>query len=118
MVGWVFFRATTFGHAASFVAAMFGLGSDGAVEYVPAIYLQTDVVLALIAGAISSAPLLTWLRRVRPGDLAAALRRPALAQALEAVFAGASVAAHAVLLLASTTMLAAGTYNPFIYFRF
>ena len=118
LVGWVFFRANSFAHAASFLTAMAGLGSATAVEYLPAAFLRTDVVLALLAGIVGSAPLLPWLRDLHAGQLAAWLRRPRWAGLLEASFAGVAVAAHALLLLASTMMLAAGTYNPFIYFRF
>jgi alginate O-acetyltransferase complex protein AlgI len=114
MVGWVFFRANTFAQALGFVTALAGMGTATSVEYVPAVYLQLDVVLALLAGIVGSTPVLAWLRGFRY----ASNLRPRLARALEAAFAGASVATHAVLLLASAMMLAAGTYNPFIYFRF
>jgi alginate O-acetyltransferase complex protein AlgI len=118
MVGWVFFRAETFTYAASFLKAMAGLGSGAGVEYTPAVYLSADVVLALLAGVIGSAPVLGWLRRVRLGASAVGATRPRLARALDAAFAGASVAAHAALLLASAMLLAGGTYNPFIYWTF
>ncbi len=118
MVGWVFFRASTFAQAAAFLGAMAGLGAGGGVEYTPAVYLSADVVLALVAGVLGSAPVLAWMQRVGPGALAARLRRPRLAPVLESVFAAASVPVYAVLLLACATMLAAGTYNPFIYWSF
>jgi alginate O-acetyltransferase complex protein AlgI len=118
MVGWVFFRAKTFEQAASFLTAMAGLGAGTGIEYTPAVYLHADVVLALLAGAIGSAPVLGWMQRIGPGALAAGLRRPRLTSAMEAVFAGASVAVYALLLLASVILLAAGSYNPFIYATF
>jgi alginate O-acetyltransferase complex protein AlgI len=118
LVGWVFFRANTFAHAASFLTAMAGLGSATVVEYLPAAFLRTDVVLALLAGVVGSAPLRPWLRDLHASQVAHWLRRPRWAGLLEASFAGVAVAMHALLLLASTMMLAAGTYNPFIYFRF
>jgi alginate O-acetyltransferase complex protein AlgI len=117
-VGWVFFRAKTFTQAASFLSAMAGLNAGGGVEFTPAVYLSTDVVVALLAGMIGSAPVLAWMQRVGPAALAAGLRRPWLAPAMESAFAGASVLAYAVLLLASSMQLAAGTYNPFIYWNF
>ena len=46
-------------------------------------------------------------------------RAPGLLRAvLNAGFAMADVAGHSLLLLASAMLLAAGTHNPFIYFRF
>jgi alginate O-acetyltransferase complex protein AlgI len=118
MAGWVFFRAVTFAQAASFLTAMAGLGSGAGVEYTPGVYLSADVVLALVAGVIASAPVLGWLRRFRLGASIAGTSRPRLARALEVAFAGASVAAHAILLLTSAMLLAGGTYNPFIYWNF
>jgi alginate O-acetyltransferase complex protein AlgI len=117
-VGWVFFRAETFTHAASFLTAMAGLGSGAGAEYTPAVYLSADVVLALLAGIIASAPELGWMRRFRLGAAIDGATRPRLARALEVAFACASVAAHAILLLASAMLLAGGTYNPFIYWTF
>jgi alginate O-acetyltransferase complex protein AlgI len=116
-VGWVFFRAATFGGAIALLRAMAGLGDASAVEYTTSAYLANDVVVALIAGCVLSAPVLPWLERLRR-EVLAGVRRPGLAQALDAAFAGASVACLAVLLLASEMELAGGTHNPFIYFRF
>lgn len=115
MLGWVFFRATSFNHAASFLSAMAGLGGGTNVEYSPAVYLSSDVVLALVAGIIGLTPLMPLLQRLRSSDF---VKRPRLAGALEALISMSSVAGLAVLLLASVMQLAAGTYNPFIYFRF
>jgi alginate O-acetyltransferase complex protein AlgI len=116
-VGWVFFRAETFTGAVALLRAMAGLGDGTAVEYTPAVYLANDVVLALAAGAIFSAPVLPWLQRLRIRVLAGVCR-PGLVRVLDAGFAAASVAGLAVLLLASEMQLAGGTANPFIYFRF
>ncbi len=118
MVGWVFFRAETFTSAASYLMAMAGLRSGAGVEYTPAVYLSADVVLALLAGVIGSAPVLAWLRRFRLGASFVRATRPRLAGVLEVAFAGASVAVHAALLLTSAMLMAGGTYNPFIYWTF
>jgi alginate O-acetyltransferase complex protein AlgI len=116
-VGWVFFRAETFGGALSMLSAMAGLADGSAVEYTAAAYLANDVRLALAAGAVFSAPVLPALQRLRSG-LLAGVRRPGLARVLDAACAGLSVACLALLLLASEMQLAGGTSNPFIYFRF
>jgi alginate O-acetyltransferase complex protein AlgI len=115
IVGWVFFRAKTFSGAVGMLVAMAGLGEASAVEYFPATYLQTDVLLALVAGAISSAPMLPLLRRLRAslaGD------RPARAEAIDALFGLSNVVVLGVLTVASCMLLAGGTYNPFIYWSF
>jgi alginate O-acetyltransferase complex protein AlgI len=91
MVGWVFFRAETFAAARHYLAAMSGAGGR---DIVPArFYLTPEVLLALGAGLLLS----TWSFHLR--------RVPAFA-VQTAVFA------------VSVLYVAAGTYNPFIYFRF
>ena len=114
--GWVLFRADTVPQAEAFLKAMAGLGSGAGLEYHVGLYVDSQLVLALIAGAIGSAPLLPLLVRARDGAVAGGPRAPR--SALNAGFALADVAGHSLLLLASSMLLAAGTHNPFIYFRF
>jgi alginate O-acetyltransferase complex protein AlgI len=118
MVGWVFFRANTFAQALAFLRAMVGLGSGTGLDYAVSTFLQTDVLLALVAGLACSAPLLPWLAGLRPGARLAEAGRPRLADAVEAALTLGTVAGLALLLLGSAVQLAANTYNPFIYFRF
>ena len=110
------FRADTMPQATAFLKAMAGLGTGAGLEYHIGLYVDSQLVLALVAGAIGSAPLLPLLVRARDGVIA---RAPGLLRAgLDAGFALADVAGHSLLLLASAMLLAAGTHNPFIYFRF
>ena len=110
------FRADTVVQAKAFLKAMAGLGSGAGLEYHTGLYIDSQLVLALIAGAVGSAPVLPLLIRVRTAVVA---RSPGLVRfGLNAGFALADVAGHSLLLLASTMLLAAGTHNPFIYFRF
>src|SRR5262249_2342485 len=71
-VGWVFFRAKTFGGAARILRAMAGLGAASQVEYGLGTYLQADVVLALVGGAVFALPVVPALYRlwqaVRAGE--------------------------------------------------
>jgi alginate O-acetyltransferase complex protein AlgI len=117
VVGWVFFRAATFTQAVHFLGAMAGQ-SGTAVEFSPAVYLDNAVLLALLAGPICAGPLLPLAESLRRRALAACQHSPRLSDALEATLAFGSVAVLAGLLLTSAMLLAAGTYNPFIYFRF
>jgi alginate O-acetyltransferase complex protein AlgI len=118
VVGWVFFRATTFENGLSVLTAMAGLGDASAVEFTPAVYLNRDVVLALVAGVLFSAPVLPALGRARLAERLLERGRPRLASGVEVLSACASVATFAVLLFTSAMQLAAGTHNPFIYFHF
>jgi alginate O-acetyltransferase complex protein AlgI len=115
-VGWIFFRADSIAHAAAFLQAMVGLGRGAGVAYHPALYVDTQVVLALIAGAIGSTPVLPLLARWRQEYQlpVSATLRTVFANGIAVV----ELASLSLLFLTSTMLLAAGTYNPFIYFRF
>ena len=113
MVGWVFFRADGFAHALYFLEAMFGLAGYAGRTYTVWIYLDSVLAVALVAGVIGSTPWLpkvaAWCARLEPGG-----RATLVSLGLEL----AGVAALCALFLLSAMELAAGTYNPFIYFRF
>jgi alginate O-acetyltransferase complex protein AlgI len=115
-VGWVLFRADNVAQATAFLKAMAGLGSGFGLEYHVGLYIDSQLVLALIAGAIGSAPLVPLVVRAREAVVARATG--ILRAGLDAGFALVDVAGHSLLLLASAMLLAAGTHNPFIYFRF
>ena len=66
-VGWVLFRADTVPQATAFLKAMAGLGTGAGLEYHVGLYIDSQLVLALVAGAIGSAPLLPLVVRVRDG---------------------------------------------------
>jgi alginate O-acetyltransferase complex protein AlgI len=118
LIGWVFFRSATFGSAMAMLRGMAGLADASATTYLAAVYLQPDVVLALIAGIIFAGPTLPWLRQLHRRMTLAAAGRRWLGQSIEAAAALATVASQALLLCGSAMLLAANTYNPFIYFRF
>jgi alginate O-acetyltransferase complex protein AlgI len=111
VIGWVMFRSPDFSHALTYLKIMAGLGHPGETTFGAAWFLTTDVVLAFIAAFIGSLPTLPWLTshlaRWREG---AALPRLLLA--------GAEVVLPLGLLMLCTMVLALGTYNPFLYFRF
>jgi alginate O-acetyltransferase complex protein AlgI len=111
MVGWVFFRADSLGAALGVLQAMAGFSPGQPTAYGVSWYLTPEVALAMAAGVVGSAPLwrtlgarLAWPSQEEPrfGAVTSALTCAALA----AVFAGCAM------------LIAAHTYNPFIYFRF
>jgi alginate O-acetyltransferase complex protein AlgI len=102
-IGWVFFRSPTLAAASDYLTAMFLLGPEPS-GFTPALsYLTPDIICYLAIGAFFSfAPLdrLTRLRLDHPGVLASQL-------------------GFAMMNLAySSLLLAANSFNPFIYFRF
>jgi len=107
MVGWVVFRADDLSRAAGYLQAMFGgAAGSGTIEHV-GLYLTRDVAFWLLVGVVGSTPAASrW---------AARLQGSAEAEAVGVVFAPLGLA---LLFVASAAALAAGSYNPFIYFRF
>jgi alginate O-acetyltransferase complex protein AlgI len=116
LVGWVLFRSETLGYALGYLRVMAGLAQPSSVRNSVAMYLDTELAVALCAGIVASAPVLPaligrWKRfseglpgAVRPWSETAATSAGMLC--LGAIFA------------LCATFMAAGTYNPFIYFRF
>jgi alginate O-acetyltransferase complex protein AlgI len=102
-VGWVFFRSPSLAAAGHYLAAMFLLGPPASAFRPIAFYLTPDLVCYLAIGTVFAfAPFERWhrLRFDRPGVMATQL-----------VLSGAS-------LVYSSLLLAANSFNPFIYFRF
>jgi alginate O-acetyltransferase complex protein AlgI len=115
MMGWVLFRANTFGGAKMFFTALAGLGHAPAVQPL-ARYADNQVLWAIAFGIPFSGPLWGWIK-LRCVRLAAATPQ-AGRSALEIIGATLEIALIVTLLLVSSAWLAGGTYNPFIYFRF
>jgi alginate O-acetyltransferase complex protein AlgI len=108
----VFFRTDSLAHAGAFFKAMFGFVPPNVGVYRPMAYLPPEAVVAAVAAIIGSTPFMPWLSRVLSprGDE----RR----LGLELVRQTACFVGLAAVLLLSGARLAAGTHNPFIYFRF
>jgi alginate O-acetyltransferase complex protein AlgI len=116
LVGWVFFRADTLSHALTYLAAMSGLGRGRDGPYFPSMYLNVELLAVLAVGIVASAP-------VRVSLLAGARRLAASLEGARGRALGAAVDCSAVAVMAglfvwSVMSIAAGTYNPFIYYRF
>ena len=108
LAGWVFFRAETLPSAVGILRTMAGLGGARPLAQPAALFVDPRLVLALVAGAIGSAPFVPWLKGV--------VARGSTPVRHIAVTAGAACVGF--LLVVSAMLMAAGTYNPFIYFRF
>jgi alginate O-acetyltransferase complex protein AlgI len=111
MVGWVFFRAETLAAAVSMLGAMAGFAARVPTAYSPSWYLTPEVLVAMAAGIVGSMPIAPLLSRWRDSGRDA---MPGQALAWDV----AAVATLATMFVGSIAQLAAGTYNPFIYFRF
>ena len=101
------FRADTLAGAAAMLSALLGGGGGDARILGLAHMLDAKVGLALAVAAIGS----TRLPARLANRLLARLDRPIAVASLESLwFAG--------LLVACATVIAAGSYDPFLYFRF
>jgi len=102
-------RCDTLAHAVDYYAALLGLSPADPARHPLAQYANNLVIATLAAGILFAAPLSTRF---------AAWRDRAMASSIGAFAITADGAWIVVVFVASAAMLAAGTYNPFIYFRF
>jgi alginate O-acetyltransferase complex protein AlgI len=113
MVGWVVFRAATLEQAISYLLAMLGRGSG--CTWFASVYIHNDLILAMVVGGVGAAPVIPVLQECLERWQE---RCPALTRGISNGLAAASLLTHALLFLLSLGAIAAGTYSPFIYFRF
>lgn len=110
-VGFVMFRAQTFTQGIQMIGKMFaGWDMSGQAMNVAVSQLNPLFLITLLVGVVGSAPILDRLKTL-PFSQGKRGRRTSVASA-------ASYAGSFVLLLICMLSLSAGTYNPFIYFRF
>lgn len=102
MTGWVLFRLDNLAGAVNFFSALLGVHHTIPAAVAASRYLTPDLILALLVGAIASAPVLPYVKQHAPMRLVSTLE-----------FAGA-----AAVFIVAAALSAAGTYTPFIYFRF
>ncbi len=116
VVSWVFFRCETLSQAAGMLAAMAGFAHGSSLEHHLNLYIDTELMIALAVGAIASTPVLPYLvrtlRRKRKS------LRLASRHGFDMLNALGETVALILVFLASLSWMAAGTYNPFLYFRF
>ncbi len=109
MLGWVIFRCVSLDHAGSFLTTLLG-GTAGSETQAPSVRLEVDIVLAMVAGVVLSTPIARSLARIR---VRSSRQRP-----VQLAWSLASILFIAVILYACAMEMAAGTHQPFIYFRF
>ncbi|MEJ5365515.1 MAG: MBOAT family O-acyltransferase [Desulfosoma sp.] len=113
VLGWVFFRAESVSYALGYLERLFGFGHAGPATQDVLLYCDPKTLWTLGIGCLFAAPLApAWSEKLRARILRAA------SDLTRAAFSLGHYALLAFLLLASAAHLAAGTYNPFIYFRF
>jgi len=111
-LGWVFFRATDLTLALAYIGTLFGAQAGDPAVHQVVHFAQAEIWTAIACGCVGAAP---WLPRAVAWWKGLDGRgRAGLAASLEY----ASVALLALVFVNCAMKLAAGSYSPFIYFRF
>jgi len=105
-LAWVFFRTDDLAHATDYLGALAGFGHDPTGAYPLALYLNSKVVFIGLCASLLCVP--PWLDAVRSRINS---MPPMLFEAIR-------LATLATLFVLCAMSLAAGTHDPFIYFRF
>lgn len=109
LLGWVLFRADSISHAlmyASHMVAPWKYGFENALFVRPLFLLNLRSVIVFVIAICGAGPVQAITRKIMPG-----LHEKWKMSLIE-------IPCLAALLIYSIMLLASGTYNPFIYFRF
>jgi alginate O-acetyltransferase complex protein AlgI len=113
MIGWVFFRSESLSHAIHYLASMFGIIHVDNVKYSVLFYCDQKALSTLILGSILATPIARWVF-MQVQKIIFYSKFTYLQPILYASYYFLLVS----LFMISAASLAAGTYNPFIYYRF
>jgi len=112
MLSWVFFRSPDIGYGWHYLSAMFGFGSGNGVEHYVFQYLNREVLLVIVFGVAAATPIMPFVR-TRLEE-----RKYFEYGWVQFLVSGGTITVLILIILGSAMHLAAGTHNPFIYFRF
>ncbi len=105
-MAWVFFRSPGVKSAACYFKALAGLTSPNTLYYHISLYLNTELLVALLAGVVGATPFSKVITEY--------LER----ESMQRLIPFAEVAFIILVLLASFASLAGSTFSPFIYQKF
>lgn len=127
LVGWVFFRADNFGHAWAYLQAMSGLHGQPVTGTAMAVKFAASERWTFLVALVLSAPVFAFMARdyIVRGYPIKVPRGAIYEWAIrvgsslnERVLRSVRVITVAAILLICAAYVAAGTYDPFIYYRF
>ncbi|OIK16327.1 membrane-bound O-acyltransferase family protein [Bacillus sp. MUM 116] len=108
IIGWVFFRAETFGYAFGYLKSMFGANGNSLWDQ-QAVYYSTQYGIIILLAIIVSIPVFNLIRNFLPKGRNAGN-----------VFSRNLIvsAGYVLIFFLSLVSVVSSTFNPFIYFRF
>ncbi len=115
MMAWVLFRATSFDQAVGFWKSLFNFNYTPMDLSATLLYLNKELVGVF---AIAVAGAFGWLKWVQPLKTWMYQSSTRLAKFVSPLWMCSEWIFYAGILFLATLYLAAGTYNPFIYYRF
>jgi alginate O-acetyltransferase complex protein AlgI len=116
IVGWVIFRTESIPHAISYLSAMSGFAHGAGVKYNVVMFLSDKLKLEIGVGAILSAPLYPFIKRMEAFILQTCPVK--VRDTLHVAFNLVGLVLLSIAVWASIITLAASAYNPFIYSKF
>jgi len=109
LIGWVFFRVESIGEAFFYVKRLFV--NNALIDSDWTYYFDTKFIIILVIGAVGSANFFPWISSVYSRFFGQIRAVNVITNSLYVILLN-------VLLALSVLFLVAGSYNPFIYFRF
>jgi alginate O-acetyltransferase complex protein AlgI len=116
IIGWVLFRSDTISNAISYLGVMFG-ASGASNEQLLSVIVDRKLLVELSMAALFSVPILPALCKLKD-SLSQHITDNQLYVFMELAFEACRFAVLVGLTYFTVISLAAGVYNPFIYFRF
>jgi alginate O-acetyltransferase complex protein AlgI len=116
LIGWIFFRADSMGHALSYISALWNFQSAPYLDGILFNALNAEFYVALWLGLIFSAPTLRWIDGLTLQPLRD--KTTAVQVLSKSVRGMALIAWMAVIIVYGSASIISGTHNPFLYFRF
>ena len=111
LIGWVFFRADTLELAVFYLGKLVSFTTYATDQAVITQIISKEVIAAMVMGALLSTPIYGWLKAKIEPKLST--RRGA-----ELVLNYGYNIGLLILFIATCSLIAVNSYNPFIYFRF
>lgn len=114
MLTWVFFRTATLSSARDYFKALLGFSQgDGVIAYA-SYYLDNELIFTLVIALTVSMPLIKWFRNCQ----ATILDLQKMSEMQTVIITSGKIGVLSIIFAYSLVALAAGTYNPFLYYQF